>query len=87
LGLLFEKGYITRNEEGSWLLRRDLDTVSLLNLYHAGEYYLPIGEELDNPSKSEWDAAFFRSISMGELNMQQSLKEMYTQTGHLKQEE
>ena len=82
LGLLFEKGYITRNEEGSWLLRRDLDTVSLLNLYHAGEYYLPIGEELDNPSKSEWDAAFFRSISMGELNMQQSLKEMYTQTGH-----
>lgn len=82
LGLLFDEGYVTRNEDGSWLLCRDLDTVSLLNLYHAGEYYLPIGEELDNPSKSEWDAAFFRSISMRELNMQQSLKEMYTQTGN-----
>lgn len=80
LGLLSEAGFVTRNEDGNWLLSRDLDTVSLLKLYHAGEFYLPVGETLEIPSKSEWDAAFFKSVSTGELNMQQSLKEMYTQT-------
>lgn len=80
LGLLFEAGLVTRTEEGNWLLCRDLETISLLDLYHAGEYYLPVGEELDIPSKSEWDSAFFRSISQDELNMQQSLRDMYTQT-------
>ena len=82
LGLLFEAGFITRNEDGSWLLCRDLDTVSLLDLYHAGEYYLPIGDKLEIPSESEWDSAFFRSISTSELNMQQSLKGMYTQVAN-----
>ena len=81
LELLHNAGLVTRNEDGSWLLCRDLDTVSLLDLYHAGEYYLPIGEELEIPSKSEWDPVFFRSISEHELNMQQSLKAMYLQTG------
>ena len=80
LGLLFDAGFVTRTEDGDWLLCRDLDTVSLLNLYNAGEFYLPVGEELDIPSQSEWDAAFFRSISESELNMQQSLKAMYTQS-------
>ena len=80
LVLLFEAGYVTRSEDGNWLLCRDLDSVSLLNLYQAGEFYLPVGEKLEVPSKTEWDAAFFKSIDQGELNMQQSLKEMYTQT-------
>ena len=80
LQFLFEAGLVTRTEEGAWLLCRDLDSVSLLDLYQAGEYYLPIGEELEIPSKSEWDAVFFRSVSEHDLNMQQTLKEMYTQT-------
>lgn len=80
LGLLFGAGFVTRTEDGDWLLCRDLETVSLLNLYNAGEFYLPVGEKLDVPSQSEWDEAFFRSISESELNMQQSLKDMYTQT-------
>jgi len=80
LSLLFEAGLVTRSEDGSWLLCRDMDTVSLLSLYQAGEFYLPVGEKLELPSTSEWDAAFFRSVTESELNMQQSLKEMYTQT-------
>jgi len=80
LRLLFEAGLVTRTEEGNWLLCRDLETISLLDLYHAGEYYLPVGEELDIPSRSEWDSAFFRSVSQDKLNMQQSLRDMYTQT-------
>jgi len=81
LGLLFDAGFVTRSEAGSWLLCRDLDTVSLLDLYRAGEYYLPVSETLEIPTKSEWDMTFFRSVSHGELNMQQSLKNMYTQSG------
>ncbi len=80
LGILFEAGYVTRTEDGSWLLCRDLDTISLSNLYRAGEFYLPVGEKLEVPSKTEWDAAFFESVSEGELNMQRSLKAMYTQS-------
>ena len=77
---MFDAGIVARNETGSWLLCRDLDSVSLLNLYRAGKYYLPVSEKLEIPSESEWDAAFFRSVKLGELNMQQSLKSMYTQT-------
>jgi hypothetical protein len=34
---------------------------------------------MEIPSKSEWDAVFFRSVSLDGLNMQQSLESMYTQ--------
>jgi hypothetical protein len=82
LGWLFDAGIVTRDESANFLLCRDLDTVSLLNLYQAGEYYLPVGEELEIPSESEWDTAFFNSVKLGELNMQQSLKSMYMHTDH-----
>lgn len=77
LEMLFDTGFANRTEDGDWLLCRDLDRVSLLNLYHAGKFYLPIGETPEIPSHSEWDAAFFEAISERELNMQQSLKSMY----------
>jgi len=80
LDLLFDAGIVTRSENGNWLLCRDLGSVSLLELYRAGEYYLPVDETLDVPSESEWDGAFFGSVKLGELNMQQSLKDMYTRT-------
>jgi len=55
-----------------------LDTVSLLDLYRAGHYYLPVNEKLEIPSKSEWDEAFFRSVTSDELKLDQSLKAMYS---------
>ena len=79
LQLLYDAGFVTRNESGNWLLCRSLHGISLLDLYRAGEYYLPVNEQLEIPSKSEWDTAFFRSVSLGELNMQQSLESMYSQ--------
>jgi len=87
LELLFTTGYATRTEDGEWLLCRDLDTVSLLDLYRAGKYYLPVGEPAEIPSRSEWDAAFFDAISEHELNMQQSLKSMYKQSSTRQMEE
>jgi membrane protein len=81
LAQLFDAGMVTRSESGSWLLCRDLESVSFLDLYRAGEFYLPVNETFDIPSKSEWDAEFFRSVKLGDLAMQQSLKEMYARTG------
>jgi len=77
LRLMHDAGFVTRNEDGYWLLSRDLDSISLLDLYRAGEYYLPVNEILDIPSESEWDAAFFRSVNLKDLNMKQSLKDMF----------
>ncbi len=77
LGVLFDSGMATRNQDGDWLLSRDLENVSLLDLYRAGEYYLPVSEEPEIPSRTEWDDVFFKSVKLGKLNMQQSLKEMY----------
>lgn len=77
LSLLYNAGIVIRDEDGNWLLARDLDSVRLLDLYRVGRYYLPIGEKLDIPTESEWDEVFFRSVTTGELNMEQSLKKMY----------
>ncbi len=77
---LLDAGIVKRSESGGWLLYRDLATVSLLDLYRSGEYYLPVNEVLEVPSESEWDDAFFRSVKLGDLNMQRSLKDMYTQS-------
>ncbi len=78
LGLLYDAGIVTRDEDGNWLLSRDLDSVSLLDLYRAGHYYLPVNEKLEIPSESEWDDVFFRSVTAGVLDMEQSLKNMYS---------
>lgn len=79
LQLLENAGIVTRNERGNWLLCRDLDRVSLLDLYRAGEYFLPIGETPEFVSESAWDTAFFKAVTPGEMNMQRSLKDMYSQ--------
>lgn len=80
LGLLFDAGIVARCEDGNWLLCRDLESVSLLDLYGAGEYYLPLGESPEIPSESIWDEAFFRSVSLDGIDLQQSLKNMYSQS-------
>lgn len=77
---LYDADIITRSEMGNWLLCCDLDSISLLDLYKSGQYYLPINEKFEVPSHSEWDQAFFGSIKLGEMNMDQSLKSMYSQT-------
>jgi len=79
LGVLFDAGFVKRSDGGSWLLCRDLECVSLLDLYRAGEYYLPLDETLEIPSQSVWDGVFFRSVALGEIDIQRSLKDMYSQ--------
>ena len=78
LELLYEAGIAARNEDGNWLLSRDLESVSLLDLYKTGLHFLPLEEKLEIPTQSEWDEVFFRSIVLGDMNMQRSLKSMYS---------
>ena len=77
LDLLYNAGIVSRDEDGNWLLSRDLHSVRLLDLYRAGHYYLPVNETLEIPTEGEWDAAFFRSVTSAELKLEQSLQEMY----------
>ncbi|MGD9265106.1 MAG: YihY family inner membrane protein [Lysobacterales bacterium] len=80
LGILFDANIVKSTEGGDWLLCRDLDRVSLLELYRAGQYYLPLAEDQEIPSSSAWDEAFFRATALGEADMQRSLQDMYSQS-------
>jgi membrane protein len=72
-----EAGLVSRDQQDNWLLTRDLDNLSLLDLYHAGKYHLPVGLTPQVPSKSSWDQAFLNAISTQNLNMSVSLKTLY----------
>ncbi|MGD8383886.1 MAG: YihY family inner membrane protein [Lysobacterales bacterium] len=78
LMLFYDAGLVTRDEDGEWLLCRDLDSVSLLDLYRAGNFYLPVDERFDIPSESEWDSAFFQSLSTTGIDMDRPLKALYS---------
>lgn len=77
LGHFLEAGLVTRDQQGNWLLTRDLSEVSLLDLYHAGHYHLPMGQVPEILSSSKWDDAFLNAITPQELRMELALKSMY----------
>jgi len=74
----YDAGLVTRTEEGEWLLCRDLESVSLLDLYRAGHFYLPVNEQFDIPSEGAWDGAFFRALSLTGIDMERPLKTLYS---------
>jgi membrane protein len=78
---LLQSHIVTRNQDDRWVLSRDLGAVSLGELYHCGNYYLPLAEEADLPLDSEWDQAFVRSLAMvhdkGEAVLTRPLRGMY----------
>jgi len=55
---LMDENLVTQDQEGQWVLKRDLGRYTLGNLYHAGDYHLPMGKDIPVPSNSEWDGAF-----------------------------
>jgi membrane protein len=55
LSRLKEARITSRDEEGDWMLARDLDDLSLGRLYQLGDYYLPVAEVADLPRDSVWD--------------------------------
>jgi membrane protein len=77
LGQFLEAGLVTRDQQDNWILSRDLENFSLLELYRAGHYHLPLGTGLEVPSIGKWDAAFLEATSAEHLEMERSLKSLY----------
>ncbi|NIP16961.1 MAG: YihY family inner membrane protein [Xanthomonadales bacterium] len=70
-------GIVTQDQDSNWLLTRDLDTVSLMDLYRTGHFHLPLGRELEVPVEGQWDKAFLGVLGRDDLGMEQPLKSLY----------
>jgi membrane protein len=69
------------DEEGNWMLVRDIAELSLGELYSRGDYYLPLGEITKLPTESHWDRVFVDSLEnfreRSEMEWDRSLRSMY----------
>jgi membrane protein len=70
-------GLVAIDKEDKWLLARDLDDVSLMDVYLSGHFHLPLGAAPDIPTACKWDRAFLEVIQADKLNLEQSLKSLY----------
>jgi len=72
---------VARDEEGDWRLARDLEELTLSNLYCSGIYHLPIVSMEPVPVDSPWDRNFADALAevekhgLGGLN--KVLRDMY----------
>ncbi len=62
LGNLHTAGMVQIDDEGDWFLTADLAELSLRDLYHAGEFVLPITEIPRMPSENHWDRALIEAL-------------------------
>lgn len=70
-------GIVTCDQDDRWVLTRDLEQFSLLDLYQAGHFHLPLGRTPEIPSSSRWDASYLRATDPSQLDMTRSLKSLY----------
>jgi membrane protein len=78
---LRDEKIVNLDEEGSWILTRDLEELSLGELYSQGHYYLPLGEIGKLPRETKWDQVFVDSLERfrerGEMEWDRSLSSMF----------
>ena len=78
---LREQKIVSTDEEGNWMLTRDLGELSIGDLYGLGDYYLPLGEIRELPVESPWDAVYIRGLQSirdtGDVQWERSLRSMY----------
>jgi membrane protein len=81
---LMQARIVTLNHDDCWILARDLDDVSLGELYHCGNYYLPLVEENELATDSGWDPIFIQSLAgvrdNGEAVLNRPLGGMYRES-------
>jgi len=69
------------DQDGNWILTRDIAELSLGELYTRGDYYLPLGEITKLPTESQWDRVFVASLQnireRSEVVWDRSLRSMY----------
>jgi membrane protein len=75
---------VNTDENGSWILTRDLEDLSLGDLYSRGDFYLPLEEIGQLPRETGWDQAFVASLAHirkhGQVEWERSLRSMYLRT-------
>ena len=78
---LREEHIITTDDDGHWLLARDLEDLTLADLYRAGDYYLPLGETDKLPRETALDEIYVESLDKVRRNSEaiwtRSLRQMY----------
>jgi membrane protein len=76
---------VSTDEDGNWLLTRDLEELSLGELYNYGHYYLPLGEIGELPQETQWDRVYIDVLrhlrEHGKTQWERSLRSMYL-AGH-----
>jgi len=79
-----DRHIVNSDENGSWILTRDLEDLSLGDLYSQGGYYLPLEEIGQLPRETGWDQAFVASLAHirkhGQVEWERSLRSMYLRT-------
>jgi membrane protein len=84
LARLHDERVATFDDDGNWLLQRDLATLTLGELYRLGDYFLPVAEARAMPQSSARDQAFVEALEHlrrhGEGFWDRPLKAMYGAT-------
>jgi membrane protein len=91
LARLRDERIVTSDDDGNWLLLRDLATLTLGELYRLGDYFLPVAEARAMPQSSARDQAFVEALEHlrrhGEGFWDRPLKAMYGATKEERQED
>ena len=78
---LEESRVVARDENGSWRLARDLQELSLADLYESGNYHLPVVSDESVQVDSNWDSMFLQAMqdvhSQGLKLLNRPLRPMY----------
>jgi membrane protein len=82
---------VSIDANGNWLLARDLEELSLNELYDRGNYFLPLDEIERLPRETGWDRAFVASLAhirkYGRVEWERSLRSMYLRTDDTEQKQ
>jgi len=81
---LSESKIVTFDHEDAWMLTRDLQDISLGELYQSSHYYLPVAEKIYPPDNGPWDGVLVQSLATMHGNLEsvlnRSLRDMYQQS-------
>jgi hypothetical protein len=72
---------ISQDQEGQWLLKRNLEHYTLRDLCSDGSFHLPIGKTRAVPSDSRWDGPFMDLINAPTLALDQPLASLFRDAG------
>lgn len=81
LSQLRKHNVVSLDDEGNCLLSRDLEELTLGDLYEYGDYFLPLGDTEQLPLDSDWDRSYVACLKevyeQGHSSWERPLRHMY----------